>query len=204
MLARLLTTLLLVIPPLPQGNAPQKDLGALPLEAGRRALKEGKRDEAVHHLTAALAFAPDRLEVLALLLEACSDAPDARSLWAEAWATASAPANGSIPVDSKMKALLPDDPRPLAIAAARSAAVEELVKLARDREHEAQSKPDLELVARWLTRLAIDLCRDSPALAAAYSYGLTVRLKLPPDHVTKVVKALETFGSNELGSARND
>jgi hypothetical protein len=204
MLARVLTTLLLVIPPLPQGNAPQKDLGALPLEAGRRALKEGKRDEAVHHLIAALAFAPDRLEVLSLLLEACSDAPDARSLWANAWATASAPANGAIPVDSKMKALLPDDPRPLAIAAARSAAVEELVKLARDREHEAQSKPDLELVARWLKRLAIDLCRDSPALAAAYSYDLTPRLKLPPDHVTKVVKALETFGSNELGSTRTD
>ena len=41
-----------------------KDLAALPLDAGRRALKEGKREEAVQHLTAALAFAPDRAEVL--------------------------------------------------------------------------------------------------------------------------------------------
>jgi hypothetical protein len=205
MLARALTTLLLAIPPLPQGNTPQqKDLGALPLEAGRRALKEGKRDEAVHHLTAALEFAPDRLEVMALLLDACSDAPDARSLWADAWATASAPAGGSIAVDSKMKALLPEEPGPLALAAARSAAVEELVKLARDREHEVPSKPDLALVVRWLKRMAIDLCRDSPALAAAYAYDLTPRLKLPPDHVTKVAKALETFGSNELGSTRTD
>src|SRR5262245_21713359 len=136
MLARALSTLLLLLPLLLQGNAPQKDLGALPLEAGRRALKEGKRDEAVHHLTAALQFAPDRLDVLALLLEACSDAPDARSLWANAWATASTPANGSIPVDSKMKGLLPPDGQAVALAAARSEAVEELVKLARDRERE--------------------------------------------------------------------
>jgi len=195
---------LALLAPAPQVNGPQKDLGALPLEAGRRALKEGKRDEAVKHLTTALAFAPDRLEVLALLLEACADAPDAKSLWADAWATACVPASGAINVDTKMKGLLPEDGRALALAAARSAAVDELVKLARDRDHEALAKPDLELMVRWLKRLAIDLCRESPALAAAYSYDLTPRLKLPDGHVTKVVKALEGFGSNELGSTRTD
>src|SRR5689334_10032667 len=109
-----------------------KDPAALPLDAGRRALKEGKREEAVQHLTAALAFAPDRVEVLQLLLDAASGDPDAKSLWAHAWARAAVPANGAVQAmvtaDSKLKALLPaDDPRPLQIASLRAGAVEELV-----------------------------------------------------------------------------
>jgi hypothetical protein len=186
-----------------------KDLAALPIEAGRRALKEGKREEAVHHLTAALAFAPDRAEVLQLLLEAAAGDADAKSLWAHAWARAAVPMNGAlqplVTADAKLKALLPaDDARPVALASLRAGAVEELVKLARDRERESAQKPDQAIVARWLQRLALDLARESPQLMQGYGYDLSPRWKVPDGLVPKVVKALEQFGSNELGSTRTD
>jgi len=186
-----------------------KDLAALPLDAGRRALKEGKREEAVQHLTAALAFAPDRAEVLQLLLEAAAGDADAKSLWAHAWARAVVPVNGAlqplVTADAKLKALLPaDDARPVALASLRAAAVEELVKLARDRARESSQRPDQAVVARWLQRLALDLARESPQLLQGYGYDLSPRWKVPDGLVTKVVKALEQFGSNELGSTRTD
>jgi hypothetical protein len=183
--------------------APKRDPAAAPLAAGKKALAEGKRDEAATHLRRALAFAPDSIEILGLLVEACADDPDARALWMHALAAAAVAPAGTLALDPALVKKLPaDDPWPEKLAAARAAAIEELLKLARERDKEAAQKVDALLVSTWARRVALDLARDCPSLVKAHESELSPRLALPDGLAAKSVKSLQAFGSNALGNGR--
>ncbi len=190
-------------PPAPPAPPARRDPAAAPLAAGRKALAEGKRAEAVGHLEHALAFAPDSVEILALLVEASAEDADARTLWTHALATAAVAPNGNLDLDAEVKNKVQrDDPRAAQLAAARVAAFDELMKLAREKEKEGAQKLDALLVAQWARRVALDLARESPALIQAHESELSPRLTLPESLPSKVVKSLESFGSNQLGNSR--
>ena len=193
-------------PPVPPAPAPHRDPLAGPLAAAKKALAEGKKSEAAEHLRRGLAVAPDSIEVLALLVDACDgeggDA-DAHRFWQHALAVAATAPGGALALDNETKKRLsPDDPWPAAIAAARAAAVEELLKLATAREKEGAAKSDSLLVAQWARRTALDLAQRSPALLAAHASELSPRLTLSDSLPARVVKSLETFGSSALGNGR--
>jgi hypothetical protein len=179
------------------------DLAAAPLAAGKRALAEGKRAEASTHLQHAFAEAPGSLEILALLVEASADDADARTLWLHEWMDAAVGPAGVPVVDADAKKRLPaDDPRPQQLATDRAAAIDELLKLARDREKESASRIDALLVAQWARRVALDLARPCPSLQKAREAELSPRLTVPDSLPAKVVKSLETFANGALTNSK--
>jgi tetratricopeptide (TPR) repeat protein len=183
--------------------AVKRDNSAAPLAAGKRALAEGKKAEAVHHLEKALESAPDSAEILALLADASSDDRDARTLWLHAFATAALAPNGTVELSPEAKKRLSDEePRLLPLAAARIAAVEELLKFAGDKEREGAQRVDALLVAQWARRFALDLVSQSPLAQKAHESELSPRLTLPESLPGKVVKSLEAYASNVLGGGK--
>jgi hypothetical protein len=196
---------LALAPATPQGApaAARHDAASAPVAAGGKALAEGRRADAAGHFVRALEAAPDSIEVLGLLVEASSEDPDARALWLHALMTAAVAPNGSVALDGDLKKKLPaDDPRPAQVAALRAAAVEELLKLAREKEKEAAQKVDAALVAQWGRRAALDLARESPALLKGREGDLSPRLAPPESLPAKVVKSLESFASGALANGR--
>ena len=202
--ASLLALLVLTVPQeAPAPATARRDPSAAPVAAGRKALSEGRRAEAAAHFTRALEAAPDAVDVLALLVEASAQEPDARTLWLHALMAAAVGPGGSVELDPELKKRLPaDDPRPAQLAAARAAAIDELLKLATEREREAAQRVDALLVAQWARRLALDLARGSPAVAKARDGELSPRLALPENLPSKVVRSLESFAGNALGNGR--
>jgi tetratricopeptide (TPR) repeat protein len=194
--------------PLPQSPAPpaaasRHDDVAAPLAAGKAALAAGQRAEAARHFRRALDFAPDSPELWSLLVEACADDADARELAQSGLATASVTAEGKFALDGAARSRLPaEEERPAALAAARAAAVDELLRLAAAREREATSKFDPLVVEWWARRFALDLASASPALRAGRETEFSARMPLPPSLPAKVVKALESFASSAIANGR--
>ncbi|MBL8840762.1 MAG: hypothetical protein JNL90_04440 [Planctomycetes bacterium] len=189
----------------PPAAAPARhDDVAAPLAAGKKALAAGQRGEAARHFRRALDFAPDSAELHALLVEACADDLDARELAAHGLATCAVSADGKLALDGDAKRRLPvDELRPPTVAAARAAAVDELLKFAATKEREAVAKVDALLVANWARRAALDLVRDAPQLRAGRSGDdFAPRLPLPAALPARVVKALDAFASSALGNSR--
>jgi hypothetical protein len=173
------------------------DPGAMPLAAGRRALEAGKRDEAAGHLLEACARSGPGAQVLELLARAAEGDADAVALWTQALADGTADARGRVKLPEEVVRLAGKDTRAPALAEARAAAVQELVKQAGARERKGAKAPEELLVARHLRRLARELAEDAPALFAAHADELDPRLAAPPGAPAAVAGALE----RELGQA---
>ncbi|MBI5365040.1 MAG: hypothetical protein HZA53_17820, partial [Planctomycetes bacterium] len=177
--------------------------GAASIAAAKKAIAEGKHEQALTPLRLALAADPGSLEVLALFVDACANDADARAFWQHALARAATGPGGTLTLDAASKKhLATDDPRPAQLAVGRAAAVEELVEFARHREKDGASKPEALLVARWARRVALDLARGSPALLAANEEALSPRLGLPDALPSKVVRALELFAGSSIANTR--
>lgn len=172
------------------------------LAAAKKALAAGKKDEAIVPLKLLLAADPTAIETLTLLGDATAEDNDARTFWSHALATALAAPNGAPALDAAMKKRFASDPRPVQLATARSAAVDELVKYAREREKDAATHPDALLVAAWARRTALDLAQRSPAITSALAGDLSPRVTIPESLPTRVVHAIESFGQNALRNAR--
>ncbi len=192
------------LPPPPAPPAPTRhDDVAAPLAAGKKALAAGQRVEAAGHFHRALDFAPDSPELWSLLVEACAEDLDARELALHGLATAAVAPDGRLALDGDARKRVPaDEARPLALATARAAAVDELLKLASAKEREAASKVDSLLVAWWARRFALDLVRESPELRAGRAGEFSARLPLPGALPAKVVKSLDAFAASALGNGR--
>ncbi|MSR46619.1 MAG: hypothetical protein EXS13_06095 [Planctomycetes bacterium] len=187
---------------LPPGSIRHDDIAA-PLAAGREALASGQRATAAGHFRRALDFAPDSAEAWSLLVEACANDADARELALHGLATCAVTADGKLALDADAKKHLPiDESRPSALAAARAEAVEELLKLAREKEREAVAKVDALLIEWWARRFALDLVRESPHLRAGREAELSARLPLPANLPSRVVKSLESFASSAIANSR--
>lgn len=190
--------------PAPAAPAPARhDDIAAPLAAGKAALAAGQRADAARHLRRALDFAPDSAELWSLLVEACADDPDARELALHGLATAAVDVDGKLALAADARKRMPAGEEPPAtLAAARAAAVDELLKLAAAREREAVAKVDQLLVEWWARRFALDLAAASPALRAGRDAEFSARLPLPPALPAKVVKSLETFAASAIANGR--
>lgn len=164
----------------------------LPLEAGRRALEAGKREEALHHFLNALPYAPDSAEILQLLLATASEDPDARALWSHAWYTAQGDEAGKAKPDRDARGVLvEDDGAPAKLAAQRAAAVGELIAYARKRSKKGGKSPGELLVGNWARRAALDLVRGAPALFEAHRDELRPAMEAPRGFDGPTLRALE-------------
>jgi len=190
-------------PPATPPAAIRHDDIAAPMSAGKRALADGKRVEAAGHFRKALDYSPDSCELWSLLVEACADDADARELALFGLATCAVLQDGKLALDGEVRKRLPvEEERPLALATARAAAFDELLKFAAAKEREVASKVDNVLPAWWARRFALDLAREAPKLRSGRDGELNPRLPLPPSLASKVVKALDTFASSALANSR--
>lgn len=133
------------------------------LRYGREALAAKNHEEAYRHLLFALARTADPAPIARLLLENAADDPDARALWAHDWLGFAADAKGKAVLIARDQTLLPaDDPFPLALAAARAAAVRDLIAF-RDKCGRSRKAGDA-ILAEWCEDLGRRLAARSPAL----------------------------------------
>ncbi len=183
--------------------AAKVDRAAAPLAAAKKALAEGRKDAALVSLAIALSSDPASIEALKLYVEANAGDDDARTFWQHTLARATLGPKGTLSLDANAtKRLNTGDARPVQLSLARAAAVEELVRFAREREKEGSSRPESLLVARWARRVALDLASRSSALLAANANELSPRLSLPESLPTKAVRALEAFANSALANSR--
>ncbi len=135
------------------------------LRYGREALAAKRHEEAYRHLLFALARTAEPAPLARLLLENAAGAgdADARALWAHDWLALAADARGKAALISRDHAVLPpDDPFPAALAAARAAAVRDLVAF-RDKCARSRRSGD-PILAEWCEDLARRLAWRAPAL----------------------------------------
>ena len=174
--------------------------GAASIAAARKAIADGRAEQAFTPLRLALDAQPESLEVLALWVDACAHDEDARTFWQHELARAATRPGGELGLDAAgRKRLAPND---AALATARAAAVEELVRFAREREKQAATKPDAALVATWARRTALELARGSRALLETNETELSPRLRVPDALPAQVVRALQTFAENAQRNSR--
>jgi hypothetical protein len=174
------------------------------LRLGRRALDEGRLDEANVHLTRALAFAPASPAILTQILRTVADDENARTLWSHRWCAANADAEGRFRAEGEIKKLLADDTRLKKIAFARARAVAELTAFAAERQERGARASEEYLTAQWARRLAVELAAPSPALAGGPARGLDTALDVPERIYTSVIKALEVLLKSSLSNERTD
>lgn len=147
------------------------------LRYGKEALAAKNHAEAYRHLLFALARTPDPAPVARLLLENAAGDPDARALWAHDWLGFAADAKGKAVLISRDQALLPlDDPHPLALTAARAAAVRDLIAF-RDKCARSRKAGDA-ILAEWCEDLGRRLAVRQPALLLDVAGNCTPELRV--------------------------
>ncbi len=135
------------------------------LRAGLTAIEKGDEEAAARHLQRALVLRPASLEVLGPLFRNAAASEDARALWAYCWWNAACDERGRLSGGSNLaREVLEVVPGLEALAIARAAAVEELVKLSQRELKSSRKNPEAILTAGWADRLARELARPMPAL----------------------------------------
>lgn len=158
-------------------------------QLGRDALAEGRADEAVTHLLAALEYHPAAPELL-LDLALATGADDPEALWLERLVRAAADPKGRWRPDAAQKKRLGrrDLEPALALARLRAAAAAELAA-AVERLPRKERLGD-GVVARWLTGLWLELCADAPPLLAGHGPALRTALERYQPDCQSVCEAL--------------
>jgi hypothetical protein len=177
--------------------APVLDPAHAARDAAQVALSEGRLLDANRHLRRALEVAPFDPDLILLVLGTLEGDEDARLLWSHAWYDAVADAQGRARPGPAARALA-SSTHPAAIAAARAAAVGELVAFAAEHQKSARRKPDELLVADWARRLALELAGRSPALTRAWNKQLAPILTVPVGFHDPLLKALERVLNSAL------
>ncbi|MHC4815616.1 MAG: hypothetical protein ACYTFN_21295 [Planctomycetota bacterium] len=182
-------------------------------QLGEKALADGDFEQATHHFQAALGLAPTSPTILRGLLAAAvkgGDA-DAGAMWAIRWWLAVADERGSYKPDRDEKRLLSgDNTDPHTLAAARAAAVEELVRYAQKLKTSGHKSLGNGVLARWATDLAWQLMRDAPALREKHLAELDKACAAhEPDYQTVLQAVRKTMTSaaaaaNAAGSGNNN
>jgi len=187
-------------------------------QLGERALAAGDANEATRHFQSALGLAPTSVAILRGLLAAAvkdGDA-DAQTLWAIRWWLAASDERGAHKPDKDEKRLLPaDNVYAPTLAAARAAAVEELLRYAQKLKTTGNKSLGNGVLARWATDLAWALMRDAPALRAKYLANLEgICRSHEPDYKTvlqavrrammSAAAAANAAGSGGTGNGNNN
>ena len=176
---------------------------AASLASARKAIAEGKREEAFSALKTALGHSSASQEALQLLVEASKGDEDAQTFWLHALGRATLGPDRSNTLDSNGRRLLgPPETKPNQLAAAYAGAFDELLHFAKEREKESATHPEAALVALWARRVALDLGVRSPLLSRPKLVELSPRLPLNESLPVKALRALERFADNASASGK--
>jgi hypothetical protein len=128
-----------------QGSrSPRSRASPRPSKRAKRALGEGRAEEASKHALVALESQPDSAEALNVLLRArAAGDGDAKALWAHELTAVLGDEHGKAKLDKETSAAMPaKDASVLAIAAARAAAADELAELVAGLRKSAEKNPE--------------------------------------------------------------
>ncbi|MBK7642681.1 MAG: hypothetical protein IPJ19_06455 [Planctomycetes bacterium] len=201
-LLRIAPLLLAALAQQPAVETPADKLAAS-LASARKALSEGKREDAFNALKTALAQSPASQEALQLCIEATKPDEDAQSFWLFELARATLGPERTNTLDSNGRRLLgPPDSKPNQVANGYAGAFEELARFAKEREKEIAAHPEAALVALWARRAALDLGARSPLLERPRLNDLDPRLASNPTLPAKALRALEHFADNAAAGGR--
>lgn len=173
--------------------------GATRLEVGERAMAAGRAADALGDFLAALELHPASPAILRAMLRASAadnDADaDARAVFGAWLALATLDDKGRPQPDRDDKdLLLQKDTAPARIAAAQSAAFDELARELGKLEANGRNALGNGLVARWLADLALELGRDMPHVLAARAAEIDGSLaRHAADHATVFAALQRTF-----------
>lgn len=220
----MLAALLLILAPFaqkpePKGQEPGKDKQPeavqlerttpvqLAIEAGRRALAEKRRAEALDHALRAFELAPRNAEALALLLDLAAEDRDARTLWSHEAAAALGDGSGKLTLARELsEKLVPKDLSVLGLAQARAAAAEELAELATSAAKAAERSVESLVVSGWAADLGREVAHAAPALVERHQAAFPPGFPLPAGVRKAALEALQkklasAEASGDLGSA---
>lgn len=178
------------------------------LLAARNALERshshsGTRDEVHSAVREVLAQDPVSNEAFALAVQACAADADARQYWMLQWARAALLPGRAWSLDPAGKAQFNGDAAQwLVLTQGFGTCVEELQKLAREKQRDGAQRSDSLLVAWWARRLARELASSSPGLMAALESELDPTLSVPDALAIKTIKALEGLCQQGLASTK--
>jgi len=169
------------------------------LEAARAAKVPLEVQSAVRE---ALSQDPLSHEAWRLAVDASGNDADARHYWLLQWARAALLPGRSTSLDPGGKALFQGAAAQwMPLTQGFGAAIEELQKLAREKERDGAQRSDSLLVAWWARRLARDLASSSPGLLAALEAELQPGLSVADALPLKTIKALEGLCQQGISSS---
>ena len=181
------------------------------LEAGQQALERGEPDEAARHFERAAAgearVRKDALVGLAEVARGNRD-DDALARIALAWSdlvvgpdgrAGTRPPRGVFDARNKSLDLVRLGAE---VARARARAVEELVRIAGEREAKGARTPEMLLTAAWARRFGLDLALQSPAVHRAAKGRLSPEVHAPKGAHVPVLKALQRLADDALSRAQ--
>jgi hypothetical protein len=169
------------------------------LEAARAAKLPA---EVLNAVREALSQDPLSNEAWRLAVETGGSDADARNYWLLQWARAALLPGRSTSLDPGGKALFNGDAAKLMqLTQGFGVAIDELLKLAREKERDGAQRSDSLLVAWWARRLARDLATSSPGLLAALETELEPGLSVADALPLKTIKALEGLCQQGISSS---
>jgi hypothetical protein len=175
------------------------------LRHAREAMRGGDHLAAARHLEGALVLRPFDGDALGLAFENAQPQADARILWAHQYWDAVCEASGDVRAkDVRLEEVLRVTPAVQRVARARSAAAQELAKLAADCAKRARKDPAQGLVALWAAELGRQLCRPAPALLEAHGADFDLRLEVSERHIGEVLTNLKRVHSRAASSGEHE
>ncbi len=181
------------------------------LQAGQQALERGEWEQAAGHFERAVAGDPRvRKDALLGLAEVARNNRDDDGLaraalaWSDLVVTADGKASARAPrgVFDARNGELDLVRLGSGVARARARAVEELVRLAGERESKGSRNPEQLLTAAWARRFALDLALQSPAIQREARGQLAPEVHAPRGAHVPVLKALQRVAEDSLSRAQ--